>query len=131
MRLLAATLLLVAAVILLLLGGAYGMSARYRPVGPAAEIEGRPVHAPAPARQVALAILVVSLGVANLVGGILVLRRRARLAVLAISLGSTGAMGLVVLLEGPMTVALISCGLLASGCAAALLARRRPRVQES
>jgi hypothetical protein len=127
MRPLAAILLLVAAVIQLLLGGVLVMSSRYRPVpgapssGPAAAASA--AEQPSGGRHLALGIVGLALGAAQLVGGILAFRRRARVAVLGICAAGALGLGVLMLVEGPIAVALIATVLLVLAFAGFLASR--------
>lgn len=130
MRPLAAILLLVAAVIQLLLGGVLVMSSSYRPV-PGAPSSG-PAATAAPeqasgGRHLALGILGLTLGAAQLVGGILAFRRRARVVVLGICLAGALELAVLMLVEGPITVALIAAVLLVLAFCGILASRGFPR----
>jgi hypothetical protein len=126
MRLLAAILLLVAAVIQLLLGGVLVMSSRYRPV-PGAPSSGptaaSAAEQPSGGRHLALGIVGLALGAAQLVGGILAFRRRARVAVLGICAAGALGLGVLMLVEGPIAVALIATVLLVLAFAGFLASR--------
>jgi len=109
MRTLSGILLLVAFALQLLLGGVFLMASRYEP--PAAAKLKAPEQGAAAGRQLALGVVVLCGGMAQLVGAVLAFRRRARRLVLILVAGAALAQGGVQLADGPITVGLISLGL--------------------
>jgi hypothetical protein len=126
MRILCGILLLVAFVLHLLLGGVYIMASRYQPL--AVPALGAPEEA-AGGRQLALGVVVLVAGLAQLAAAVLVLRRRGPRFTMALAAGAAVGAGAVLLVEGPLTVVLLS--LIFTAAALAIVAfgvRRRASV---
>jgi hypothetical protein len=120
MRILCGILLLLAFVLHLLLGAVYVMASRYQPVAAFGAQE-----VAAGGRQLALGVVVLVAGLAQLAAAVLVLRRRGPRFTLALAAGAAVAAGAVLLVDGPLTVVLLSLFLTAAALAIVAFGVRR------